>query len=162
MFSRIVLLLLTVAVLEVVIFLKVSEWLGLLNTVAILLSIGVLGMTLLKREGLRVLLEVQERLSRGGVPGSQLAEGALLVIAGVLMVTPGFLSDLAGLSMLIPPVRRSVGRRLSAALARRVTMVGPARPSEPPRGGAGHPDQGPIIIDLKDDSAGGPWGPAAS
>lgn len=105
-----------VPLIEIALFIVVGGWLTLWPTLGIVLATGVLGTFLVHRQARQVLAELQ-RSSRGlGNPLSPLAHGALIVIAGVLLLTPGFFTDAVGLALLIPALRRAV----IAALARRV------------------------------------------
>jgi len=109
-------LLIAVPLIEIALFIVVGGWLTLWPTLGIVLATGVLGTALIHRQARAVLVELQ-RSSRGlGNPLSPLAHGALIVIAGMLLLTPGFFTDAVGLMLLVPRVRRAV----IAALARRV------------------------------------------
>ncbi|MDP3961625.1 MAG: FxsA family protein [Pseudorhodobacter sp.] len=105
-----------VPLIEIALFIVVGGWLTLWPTLAVVLATGVLGTFLVHRQARAVLAELQ-RSGRGpGNPLSPLAHGALIVMAGVLLLTPGFFTDAVGLALLSPLVRRAV----IAALARRV------------------------------------------
>ena len=105
-----------VPLIEIALFIVVGGWLTLWPTLGVVLATGVLGTFLVHQQARAVLAELH-RTNRGlGNPLSPLAHGALIVIAGVLLLTPGFLTDAVGLALLIPLVRRAV----IAALARRV------------------------------------------
>ncbi|NCM97062.1 MAG: FxsA family protein [Rhodobacterales bacterium] len=105
-----------VPLIEIALFIVVGGWLTLWPTLGVVLATGVLGTFLVHQQARAVLAELH-RTNRGlGNPLSPLAHGALIVIAGVLLLTPGFFTDAVGLALLIPLVRRAV----IAALARRV------------------------------------------
>ena len=74
----------------------------------------------MKREGLGVLRRVQASLAAGRVPGAELVDGFLILFGGALMIAPGFLTDLLGIALLLPPVRAVVRRVLRRRLAARV------------------------------------------
>ena len=111
-----VLVFLVVPLVELYVLIQVGSAIGALNTIALLILMGVAGGWLMKREGLGVVRRVQSQLRAGRVPAAEVVDGFLILFGGALMLTPGFLSDIFGLSLLIPPVRAlvraSLGRRL--------------------------------------------------
>lgn len=116
---------LVVPFLELFVILQVGRSVGVLNTIALLVLVSVVGAWLVKREGLGVLRRAQLQMQRGVVPGNELVDGVLIMFAGALLLTPGFLTDVVGISLLLPPVRfalRAVARR---RLAHRIHIYGP-------------------------------------
>lgn len=106
------LMFLTVPALELFLLIQIGSFIGAGNTVAIVFVTALLGATLLRREGLHTLLHAQQRLAAGEAPARELVEGGMLVFAGALLLTPGFMTDLVGLSCLLPPLRRRVADAL--------------------------------------------------
>lgn len=102
------LLFLVVPFVELYVILQVSHAIGGLNTIAILIVMSVVGAALVKREGLAVLRRLQQRVNAGQMPGRELIDGVLVLLAGALMLTPGFLSDVFGILLLLPPVRAAM------------------------------------------------------
>jgi UPF0716 protein FxsA len=113
------LLFLVVPLVELYVIIQVGQAIGALNTVGILLLDSVVGGWLMKREGVGVIRRVQEKLTRGEVPGTDVVDAFLILFGGALMLTPGFVTDLFGMSLLVPPVRAVVRR----VLARRFKLV---------------------------------------
>lgn len=95
---------------EIVVFIEVGGLIGALPTVALVVAIALLGTWLLRRQGLATFRKAQDALDRGEVPVAEALDGFLLVAASLLMVTPGLLTDAAGLLLLVPSLRRRVGR----------------------------------------------------
>ena len=121
------LLFLVVPIAELAVIVQVGQAIGTLSTIAVLLLISVVGATLMKREGLGVLHRARSSLASGRVPGREVADGFLIVLGGALMLTPGFLTDVVGLALLLPPVRALVRPFLLRQLqARAVVAVGSA------------------------------------
>lgn len=90
---------------ELYTIIRMSDYIGFLNTLGVILLVAVLGSYLVKREGLRVWRRFNESIASGRVPTSDIVDGVLILAAGALLVTPGFLSDVFGLLMLFPPTR---------------------------------------------------------
>jgi UPF0716 protein FxsA len=109
-----VLLFLALPIAELFVIIQVGHLLGVLDTLALLVVISVAGAWLVKREGLSVLRRARAQLDAGVVPGNELVDGSLILLAGALMLTPGFITDAVGVLLLLPPVRaglRAVVRR---------------------------------------------------
>ena len=123
------LLFITVPLVEIALLIRVGEAVGLGPTLAIVIGTGLLGAWLARLEGLRTARAIQAELEAGRLPAARLTDAALILAAGLLLLTPGILTDLAGFALLAPPVRAVVRRSLAAALARR---FGPAGPSGDP------------------------------
>lgn len=110
---------LVVPFVELFVILQVGHAIGALNTVALLILVSMVGAWLVKREGLSVLRRAQERIAEGTVPGRELVDGVLILLAGALLITPGFLSDVVGVLLLLPPVRAALRRTVTRRLRRR-------------------------------------------
>lgn len=102
------LLFIVVPIVELVVIIQVGDAIGVLNTVGLLLLSGVLGGWLMKREGLGVVRRIQAAISAGRVPGAELLDAFLILLGGALMLTPGFVTDTAGMALLLPPVRAAL------------------------------------------------------
>ncbi len=92
-------------VLDIWILLQVGRQLGPGWTVFLVLATGSLGAALARSQGLSVWNRVQRRLQQGEIPGVELLHALLLLVGGVVLLTPGFITDLAGLALLVPPLR---------------------------------------------------------
>jgi len=122
MLLRLLLIFLAVLVLEVYLLIKVGTLIGALPTVALLLAISLFGARLVRSQGFRIVTRLREELAAGRLPAAQLLDGALLLVGGVLLMTPGFLTDFLGIFFLVPATRRVIklwlGLWLQARLAR--------------------------------------------
>lgn len=105
MFGVIALLFLVVPFVELFVLLQVGQAIGVLDTIALLVLVSVVGAWLVKREGLGVLRRARQRAASGAVPGRELVDGVLILFAGALLLTPGFVTDLVAILLLLPPVR---------------------------------------------------------
>jgi UPF0716 protein FxsA len=117
MVGVLVLLFLVVPLAELYVIIQVGQAFGALNTIALLILISAAGAWLVKREGISVWRRFQRQVESGSIPGRELADGVMILFAGALLMTPGFLTDVAGILLLLPPVRAGV----RAALLRRAT-----------------------------------------
>jgi UPF0716 protein FxsA len=127
-----VLLFIVAPLAELAVIVQVAGTVGVLNTVGLLIAVSIVGAWLAKRQGLVTLRRIQAATARGEVPNRELADGALILLAGALMIAPGFISDVVALLLLIPPLRAVVRRVMVRSLAERgrarVTVVGAGRP----------------------------------
>jgi UPF0716 protein FxsA len=98
---------------ELAVLIAVGDWLGLVPTLVLLLVVSVAGAWLAKREGLAAWRRLQLALADGRMPTVEVADGAMILLAGALLLTPGFLSDVIGVLLLLPPTRapKRPGRR---------------------------------------------------
>lgn len=105
MFARLIALCIIIPFLELAILIEIGARIGTLNTIALVVLAGIAGASLLKFQGLQVLMQIRLQLNRGILPTEELFDGLLILIAGVLLITPGVLSDIAGICILVPQLR---------------------------------------------------------
>ncbi len=94
-----------VPMIELAVLIKVGSHIGVLWTLALIFLTAIVGVTLLRAQGLATLMRAGQRLQEGGLPAQELAEGFLLALAGALLITPGFITDAIGFTLLLPGVR---------------------------------------------------------
>ena len=111
-----------VPLLEVYLLVQLGQAIGAWWTILILVADGVLGSLLVKREGSRAWRALQAALSSHRMPAAELADGALILVGGTLLLTPGFLSDVAGLFCILPFTRPLARRVLTRIITRRLTQ----------------------------------------
>ncbi len=135
-----VVLFIVVPVMEIYVIVQVGQVLGVLPTVALLLFESALGAWLVKREGRRAWHTLRDALGSGRLPSRELADAALILVGGTLLLTPGFVTDVAGFFLVLPITRPIARRLLGLVLARRATLLvsraGPVR-GWPAGGGQG-------------------------
>lgn len=119
MVGVLVLLFLVVPLAELYVIIQVGQAFGALNTIALLILISAAGAWLVKREGMSVLRRFQRSVEAGSVPGKEIADGVMILFAGALLLSPGFLTDILGIALLLPPVRAVVRAALMHQAARR-------------------------------------------
>ncbi|HEX5928362.1 MAG TPA: FxsA family protein [Solirubrobacterales bacterium] len=119
-----IVLFIVVPIAELYVIIQVGQWIGLWPTLALLLADAVLGSLLLKHQGRNAWRRFNEAMAQRRFPGKEVADGVLIVIGGTLLLTPGFLSDIFGLLLLIPPTRAIARRLLRRLTIGRFTVVG--------------------------------------
>jgi UPF0716 protein FxsA len=130
---------LVVPVLEIWVLIQVGEVIGGWPTVAILLADSLLGAWIVRREGRRAWRNLQGALQSGRMPDRELADGALILVGGTLMVSPGFVTDVVGIVLILPFTRPLARRLLTRAVSRRLLRTG----GDAPRPGPAQ--QGPVV-----------------
>ena len=91
--------------LEIYLLIEIGSYIGVINTLMIVVLTGFLGALLARYQGLKTMLKVRENLARGEMPAEHLLDALLILLAGIVLLTPGFLTDLAGFTILIPTTR---------------------------------------------------------
>lgn len=120
MIAKLFLLFTLVPLAELYILLEIGSYLGALNTILLIVITGVLGALLARLEGIRTIRQIAQNLSKGIVPAEEMVDGVLIFIAGVVLVTPGVLTDVAGLLLLFPYTRTIFKRWLRKKFDRMV------------------------------------------
>lgn len=120
MLSRLIFIFVAVPLLELVILLRIGQWIGLGPTVALVVTTGVVGASLARQQGVRAFLAVQQELAAGRLPRRSLLDGLSILVGGAFLLTPGVLTDLLGFSLLIPASRRWLQRLARRRLERRI------------------------------------------
>ena len=90
---------------EIYLLIKIGSYAGAFNTVLIVILTGLLGASLARLEGIKTMTKVRECMNRGEVPAEEMLDAMLIFIAGIVLLTPGFITDLAGLALLVPKTR---------------------------------------------------------
>ena len=115
--GRLLLLFVLLPLVELVLLLQIGARIGAWPTVALVVTTGILGASLARSQGLRVVSAFQRRLAQGELPGKELMDGLAVLVGGAFLLTPGILTDLLGFSLLIPFTRDALRRRVEARLA---------------------------------------------
>jgi UPF0716 protein FxsA len=139
------LILIVLPIAELFVLFKLGTSFGVLPTVALVLGTGFAGAALAKAQGLRTLRAMQREMAAGRVPSRELMDGLAVLVGGALLLTPGLITDVMGLSLLFPPTRRALQMLARKWLERqmrtgavRVSFLGwntPPGPGQPPDAG---------------------------
>ncbi len=111
MFQLLFVLFIIIPIIEITVIMQVGALLGVWPTVAIVMLSAWLGAKYVRQQGLATLQSVQTKMAQGEMPSGEIVTGLMLLVAGVLLVTPGFVTDILGLSLLIPAVRKSIAEQ---------------------------------------------------
>ncbi len=121
-------------ILEIYVIIQVGQEIGAMPTILLLIAESALGAWVVKREGARAWRALNESLASGQLPGKELADAATVLVGGVLLLTPGFVTDFFGFFFVLPFTRPLARRLLSVLVANRVVRYGAGRYA-PKRGG---------------------------
>ena len=118
------LLLLVVPLVEIAAFVVIGGQIGVATTLLLTLVTAIIGTTLLRRQGLAIVQQIRQELEANRIPARQLADGAMIAVAGILLLTPGFVTDSVGLLLFVPLFRGFVWRQIGMRVN---VTAGPAR-----------------------------------
>lgn len=118
MFARLLILFIVVPLVELALLLLIGQSIGLLATVVLVVATGIAGAALARREGLRTLWQIRAELGSGRFPADRLLDGAMILVAAGLLLTPGVLTDAVGLLLLTPAGRSLLRARLAGRMRR--------------------------------------------
>ena len=120
MFVRLLLLFTLVPIVELAVLIEIGQHLGMLPTVALVLATGALGAALARREGIQAFHRLRDSIGQGSFPGEAILDGVLILGGGLLLLTPGILTDLLGFAALVPGTRYYIKYYLKTAIERRI------------------------------------------
>ena len=100
-----------IPILEITIFITIGSNIGILNTIAIILITALVGIFLVRRQGLKLLFDAQRNLSQGIMPTNEIKGGIFLLISGLLLITPGFFTDCIGFLIFLKPVQNFIANK---------------------------------------------------
>ena len=100
------LLIMLIPIVEMWILIEVGGWIGALPTIGLVVLTAMIGLSLLKQQGLSTLLRARRKMDEGAIPASELVSGVMIAVGGALLLTPGFVTDALGFALLIPQTRK--------------------------------------------------------
>lgn len=132
MFGKLLLLFILVPLVELYLFATIGKQIGFEETIAIIIVTAIIGAALTKSQGRKAIARFPKASSQGRIPAKEALDGIMILLAGAVLITPGFLTDTVGFLLLFPPFRAVVGRGLAKRLKGRVQVVTPEfSPPEP-------------------------------
>ncbi|MFT8320393.1 MAG: FxsA family protein [Bacillus sp. (in: firmicutes)] len=116
----IIMALLSLPVIEIAVFLVLGKFMGIPETIFFIFATGLIGAVLLKKQGLKAYKNVQEKLRMGEMPGDAILDGLCVLAGGILLLLPGFLSDILGAIILFPPTKKVIKQLLIRSMQRKI------------------------------------------
>jgi UPF0716 protein FxsA len=136
-FLALLVLFVVVPIVEIYVIIQVGQAIGALPTIALLIADSIIGSMLMRAQGRAAWRRFNEALAAGRVPAREVVDGALIILGGAFLLTPGFVTDICGLVLLLPPtravIRRILARRVRLGMVMR-TPLGGRGPGRPPGG----------------------------
>lgn len=123
MLLKLLVLFIITPVVEMALLIELGKRIGTLQTIGIIVLTGIIGASLAKSQGLRIVRNIKESVHNGEMPHNHLIEGVLILLGGALLITPGILTDAAGFVLVIPWTRRLIRERLKKYFKRRIGLV---------------------------------------
>jgi UPF0716 protein FxsA len=120
MFVRLVILFTVVPLIELALLIELGQAIGLFNTIAIVILTGIIGAYLARSQGFGILQRIQNELAQGQLPGNSLLDGVLVLAGGLLLLTPGLITDAFGFALLIPLSRAFIKIYLKKYFQRKI------------------------------------------
>ena len=114
-------------IIEMYLLIEVAGYIDAWPTIGLVMLTAVVGVALLKRQGIATLTRGVQRAQQGQMPATEMAEGILLAVAGALLITPGFVTDFVGFTLLFPPSRVAIAKILMQRVAMSATVMSPPR-----------------------------------
>ncbi len=125
MFAKLFLIFTIIPVIELTLLIKVGSYIGAINTVLVVILTAAIGAYMVRMEGIGVMYRIQKNMQEGIFPGDELISGMMILVAGALLLTPGFFTDVIGFVMLVP-----VSREFIKKIAKRYIKIKMPPPDE--------------------------------
>ncbi len=123
MFLKLLLLFIITPIVEMALLIELGKRIGTGPTIGIIVLTGIVGASLAKSQGLRILRNIKQSINEGEIPHNHLIEGLLILIGGALLITPGILTDATGFVLVIPWTRRLVRERLKKYFSGKIARI---------------------------------------
>jgi len=107
-FSYLLAAFIVMPIVELAVLIRVHSHIGLANTIAVVIVTGFAGAIMARAQGFMVLMQIRKDMAEGRMPAPRLMDGVMILIAGVLLITPGLITDGAGFLLLMPPIRAAI------------------------------------------------------
>ena len=131
MFSRLLFLFIFIPIAELYLLIMVGARIGFLPTLGLIVLTGILGASLARQQGLSTLAKIQNELRNGRPPTDKLIEGAMIVVGGIVLITPGILTDLFGFALMVPKFRKRLAGSLKKSFGGNFSTIRPNQGNRP-------------------------------
>ena len=123
MFAKLLLLFILAPLIELLLLLEVGERFGAMNTILVVIITGILGACLTKMQGFNIIFKIRHQLQNNQFPGDSLLEGVIILVGGLTLLTPGFITDTLGFLCLIPTSRQLFLKLIKREISNRFTQT---------------------------------------
>jgi len=123
MFGRLLLLFVFLPMIELYLLIILGSRIGPMPTIGLIVLTGILGATLTRQQGVSTLAKIQNELKQGRAPTQELVEGAMIVVGGLVLLTPGILTDIFGFAMMVPSIRKSLAKQFNVRIPKGFTSA---------------------------------------
>jgi len=130
-FGKIFILFILVPLAELYLFMTLGKQLGFPQTIAIIIVTALIGAALTKSQGIRAMQKLQQATSSGKLPAREAFDGIIILLAGAVLITPGFLTDPIGFLLLVPPIRSLLAAYFGEKLKSKIQVTTPGNPGTP-------------------------------
>ena len=117
---RLILIFIVVPLIEILLLIEIGSRIGALNTIFIIVLTGILGASLMRHQGFTIIRNIQRDLSQGRMPTGELINGTLVLVGGIVLLTPGFFTDAVGFVLLLPPTRALILKKIQLLIRRKI------------------------------------------
>ena len=123
MFGRLLLLFVFLPMIELYLLIVLGSRIGPMPTIGLIVLTGIIGATLARQQGLSTLAKIQNELRQGRAPTQELVEGAMILVGGLVLLTPGILTDIFGFAMMVPGIRKSMAKQFNVRIPKGFTSA---------------------------------------
>ena len=123
MFGRLLLLFVFLPMIELYLLIILGSRIGPMPTIGLIVLTGIIGATLARQQGLSTLAKIQNELKQGRAPTQELVEGAMILVGGLVLLTPGILTDIFGFAMMVPSIRKSLAKQFNVRVPKGFTST---------------------------------------
>ncbi len=117
---RLILIFIVVPLIEILLLIEIGSRIGALNTIFIIVLTGILGASMMRQQGFTIIRNIQRDLSQGRMPTGELINGALVLVGGIVLLTPGFFTDAVGFILLVPATRALIRKKIQLLIRRKI------------------------------------------
>ncbi len=123
MFAKLFLLFTIIPIIELTLLIKVGSYIGAINTILVVILTAAIGAYMVKMEGIGIMYRIQKNMQEGIFPAEEILDGAMILVAGCLLVTPGILTDIIGFSFVFPMSRMAIKRLLRRYIDKKIATM---------------------------------------
>ncbi len=117
---RLILIFIIVPLIEILLLIEIGSRIGAFNTILIIVLTGILGASMMRHQGFTIIRNIQRDLSQGHMPTGELINGALVLVGGIVLLTPGFFTDAVGFILLVPTTRALIRKKIQLLIRRKI------------------------------------------